>query len=41
MVFLTAEIFVDPFEEAEAAVQKERESIRLAKASKESGKNIK
>ncbi|EJW80830.1 hypothetical protein WUBG_08262 [Wuchereria bancrofti] len=34
--FLNSEIFVDPFEEAEAAVAKERENIRLAKTNQES-----
>lgn len=35
VIFLAAEVFVDPFEEAEAAVQKEREEIRIAKAKKD------
>nr|AAC38986.1 cyclophilin Dicyp-3 [Dirofilaria immitis] len=36
VIFLNAEIFVDPFEEAEKAVEKERENIRLAKTNQES-----
>ncbi|VDM29589.1 unnamed protein product [Toxocara canis] len=40
VIFLTAEVFVDPFEEAEAAVQKEREEIRAAKAKKEAGETV-
>ncbi|KAK6103553.1 RING-type E3 ubiquitin-protein ligase PPIL2 [Brugia pahangi] len=35
VLFLNSEIFVDPFEEAEAAVAKERENIRLAKTNQE------
>lgn len=34
VTFMAAEIFVDPFEEAEKAVQKERDDISLAKAQK-------
>lgn len=40
VIFLNAEIFVDPFEEAEIAVEKERENIRLAKTNQESGKDL-
>lgn len=39
VIFLNSEIFVDPFEEAEIAMEKERENIRAAKASQESGMN--
>uniref|UniRef100_A0A0R3RRP2 RING-type E3 ubiquitin-protein ligase PPIL2 n=1 Tax=Elaeophora elaphi TaxID=1147741 RepID=A0A0R3RRP2_9BILA len=35
VIFLNSEIFVDPFEEAEIAVEKERENIRLAKTNQE------
>lgn len=37
VTFLTAEVFVDPFEEAEAEVQKERQGILASKASAEAG----
>lgn len=37
VLFLAAEVFVDPFEEAEAVVQKEREAILAEKANKEAG----
>ncbi|VDO80092.1 unnamed protein product [Onchocerca flexuosa] len=40
VIFVNAEIFVDPFEEAEIAVEKERENIRLAKTNQENGKNF-
>lgn len=40
MIFLNSEVFVDPFEEAEIAVEKERENIRAAKASQERGMNL-
>ncbi|VBB33028.1 unnamed protein product [Acanthocheilonema viteae] len=35
VIFLNSEIFVDPFEEAEIAVEKERENIRLTKSNQE------
>ncbi|VDN03774.1 unnamed protein product, partial [Thelazia callipaeda] len=38
VIFLTAEIFVDPFEEAEASIIKEREEIRLKKIGKQDEK---
>ncbi|VDM91751.1 unnamed protein product [Litomosoides sigmodontis] len=35
VIFLNSEVFVDPFEEAEIAVEKERENIRAAKVNQE------